>query len=383
MRALRARFGATASADRRSRRVRMRRGAGKAGLLPRRRGLPVPVAGVDEILERRFHHAAFVVELDSDSLLEDVLADYLAVALYRLDALTLIGEAAFEFNVGCVLIPEAAFQAAAHAGEARRIEGEALLARHLDRYRVEVAQPRRAAKLAAAGPDSAGDLGLVAGADLLHLDPHAQGIGEVADEFAEIHPAFGDEVEYYLAAVEGVFGVYQLHRQAPFADPFDAQAAGPLLLQEVVLLDIEIDGRRDAADALETRQVERGGGLVRFDHDGADTLSDFRFDKHTVAAAQVEISGEVIVEMAAWLEGDGGHFGKWPVSFERIDFARHLISSQSRRGVHPVLLGLQPRIRHRIHGIAGSQRAVHAGQDGIEGHSARKLGDPSRISGAV
>src|SRR5581483_3835387 len=159
MRALRARFGATVSAW-------TRKPEGEAGLLPRGRGLAVGVAGVDEILERRFHHAAFVVELDGDGLLEDVLADYLAVALYRLDALALIGEAALQFNVGCVFVPEAAFQAAAHAGEARGIEGEPLLARHLDRYRIEVAKPRRAAKLAAARPDSAGDLGLVAGAYL-------------------------------------------------------------------------------------------------------------------------------------------------------------------------------------------------------------------------
>src|SRR5262245_40373046 len=89
---------------------------------------------------------------------------------------------ALEPQVRFVLVAQATLEPPAHAGELRRIEREVLLLGHLDRDRVEFPQPRRAAKLAATRADRAHELGFVAGADLLHLDPHAQLLGDVTHQ---------------------------------------------------------------------------------------------------------------------------------------------------------------------------------------------------------
>src|SRR5881392_2519933 len=77
------------------------------------------------------------------------------------------------FAVG-QLVAQAAFQPAALAGELRRIETELLLLGHLDRDRLERAQPGRAAERAAARTVAAEHLGFVADADLSHLDAHPE-----------------------------------------------------------------------------------------------------------------------------------------------------------------------------------------------------------------
>src|SRR5208282_6271347 len=98
--------------------------------------------------------------LNQDGLLQDVQAHHLAVAFDRLHVLALVGQAALQIDVGRIFVLEAALETAAHAGQPRRIERQALLARHLDRDRIEIPQPRRAAQFAAAWTDAASDLGL-------------------------------------------------------------------------------------------------------------------------------------------------------------------------------------------------------------------------------
>ena len=74
-----------------------------------------------------------------------------------------------------------------------------LLLGHLHRHGLELAQPARAAELAAARADAAEQLGLVARADLLHLDARVQRLRQVAHQLAEVDAALGAEVEDHLA----------------------------------------------------------------------------------------------------------------------------------------------------------------------------------------
>src|SRR5208283_1693855 len=110
-----------------------------------------------------------------------------------------------------------------------------------------------AAQLASAGTYPARDFGLIARANLFHLDANPQRVGEIADQVAEIHAALGDEIKSDLASVEGVVGADQLHLDSPLADPLDAEPARMRLAREVFLLEVEIVARSDPDDRTQLR----------------------------------------------------------------------------------------------------------------------------------
>ena len=56
------------------------------------------------------------------------------------------------------------------------------------------------------GPTPPMQLGLVAVADLLHLDARVQGLRQVAHQIAEVDALLGEEVEDHLRAVEDALG---------------------------------------------------------------------------------------------------------------------------------------------------------------------------------
>src|SRR5262249_46895408 len=112
------------------------------------------------------------------------------------------------------LVAKTAFQPAAEARELRRVEAEVLLLGHLDRHRLERVEERGAAERAAAGAVAAVHLGLVAHADLAHLDARAEFGGELADQLAEIDAAVGGEIENQLRAVERLLHARELHAEA-------------------------------------------------------------------------------------------------------------------------------------------------------------------------
>src|SRR6185436_16040477 len=109
----------------------------------------------DQIVQRRLDQRAVVAATDDDGLAEHVVARDDAVALDALDGRVDLRERAAELDVRLVLVAEAALEAPAHPRELRRVERQALLLRHLDRDRLELLQPRRAAQLPPAGPDAA------------------------------------------------------------------------------------------------------------------------------------------------------------------------------------------------------------------------------------
>ena len=73
-------------------------------------------------------------------------------------------------EIGIVLVGQAAHQAAAGAGDLRRIERKVLVLRELQRDRLDLAQPGGAAELAAAAADPTQEGRFIANADLSQLD---------------------------------------------------------------------------------------------------------------------------------------------------------------------------------------------------------------------
>ena len=84
----------------------------------------------------------------------------------------------------------------------------ALLLGHLDGNGLEVLQKAGAAEGLAADAEAADHLALVAHADLAQLDAGVEDAGQILDQFAEVHPAVGGEVEHDLGAVQRVLGFH-------------------------------------------------------------------------------------------------------------------------------------------------------------------------------
>ena len=70
---------------------------------------------------------------------------------------------------------------------------------------MEIFHIRGTAQFPAADTITADDLGFVAHADLFELNAHPQYFGQVLNQVAEIHPAFGRKVDQYLGRIKGIF----------------------------------------------------------------------------------------------------------------------------------------------------------------------------------
>src|SRR5450631_1510594 len=96
------------------------------------------------------------------------------------------GHAARGLDPAFELVGNAAFQAAALAGELRGVRGEALHLGHFDGHRVEALEPGRAAQRQAARADAADHLRLVPDSDRLHLDADLEPVADAALELASL-----------------------------------------------------------------------------------------------------------------------------------------------------------------------------------------------------
>src|SRR3954471_2210159 len=135
------------------------------------------------------------IEVDPDASAQHVEIANAADTLGRGHPLAHLGERRRGLDVGRVLVDEAALEPTAlprHLGGRHR---QVLVLGHLDRYRGELRQERRAAELAAARPDAAHHLGLVAHADLAQLDARVVASGQIADQIPEVDARLGGEIE--------------------------------------------------------------------------------------------------------------------------------------------------------------------------------------------
>ena len=205
------------------------------------------------------------------------------------------GECAAGVAVHVVFVHQAAFELGALPRQLLRVERQLLHACGVGGNARKVGYPRRAAQLASAGSDAAYAAGLLAGADLLHLDAYAEPVGENLYQFAEVDPLVGYVVEYGLDLVALILHVADLHVEAHVGGyltrgdhrlVFEGYGLLPALYVvglglAVYLLVFAVEGVEAHAPHLARHHVAR----ERYD---ADVVSGRGLDGHYVAAAQVE-----------------------------------------------------------------------------------------------
>src|SRR5437867_12794942 len=268
------------------------------------RGAP-PASGVgtadDQVVPGRLDLDVVLAPTDDHGLPQHVLPDDRAVALDRLDRRPDGRQRPLELDVGLVLVAQTALEPPAHAGELRGVERQSLLLRHPDRHRLELLQPRGAAQLAPARPDPARHFGLVARADLLHLDARAQQLAQLAPQVAEVGPLLAPEEEGDLARVEGRLGLDQLDREVPAAHQLERRPVVLPLALEVLVLAREVARVGLLDDALEGT-----GGRTRAGQgdDRAERGTALRLHQHPVVTDEDERTRIEVVDPAARPEAD-------------------------------------------------------------------------------
>ena len=103
---------------------------------------------------------------------------------------------------------------------------------------------------------------LVADANLSHLDPGVELLGESFHEFPEIDPVLGQIVEDQTLFSEQMFGIDELHLELVFPDErFAAQKLIPFLAVEICFDDMIVGGRFAEDRAALLLLTEIGAGL--------------------------------------------------------------------------------------------------------------------------
>ena len=159
-----------------------------------------------------------VLQAQGKLLLGRVVLHDLCRAKRRLDDGVLLGRALLEVAVRLELVAQAAHETAARAGDLVGVERQVLLLCHADGHGLKAAAKARAAQLLAAVAKASHERGLLAHADLAHVDALAQLAGEVAHELAEVDALVGREVADALLAAEQVLDGDGLHVQATLGD---------------------------------------------------------------------------------------------------------------------------------------------------------------------
>ena len=192
------------------------------------------------------HILTLTVKLDLQAAAQDVDGRHCAVARRRLDKGTDLRYSLDQILIRRLLIAQAAHQAAAGAGDLRRVERHGLHLRHLRRDGLKVVQKLAAAVRTAADADAAEHLRLVAHADLAQLDAVAEHGGEILDQLAEVNTPVGREEEHSLVALEAALDVHELHIQTMLGDFLLADLKRLFFAAAVDLLDAQVVLRSDA-----------------------------------------------------------------------------------------------------------------------------------------
>ena len=174
---------------------------------------------------------------------------------------------------------------------------------HLDRDGLEPLQPRPATEGAPAGAISAQQLGLVARADLTHVDPAVELRRELSHQLSEIDAGLGGERKHELRAVQLLLDLNQLLRQPALLDFHRAHPVG--LAFAMLLLQTSRDVLR--------RGGRRGSPCGQLWHRPSDGPI------RTVLAAR---HGDRLSRVEWWLEVDLGK-QKTMNAPDSIDFDAH------------------------------------------------------------
>src|SRR3990167_8794157 len=206
-----------------------------------------------------------------------------------------LGQPVAQLVVGGELVEQAALEPAAIAQEAAVGERHVLGLGHLHRDGIELLQVRGAAELPAAGADAVHQLRGVAGADLLHLDPRVELVGEVAHEITEVHALLRCE-GHPDAAAGGLDGhIHHLH-----LEPLRASHAlsgldrPPLALSPPApLAHLEVGGAAEHL-AVEAVAPELGQRAPRAAH-LAHGVAVSPLDDAEIADVEIRLSREIVL----------------------------------------------------------------------------------------
>ena len=149
------------------------------------------------------------------------------------------------------LIVEAAFQFGAHAREFLRIERDVLESGGIRTHTDEVLHPCGTAQFASARASTSDASSLLTRTDLLHLNPHVEGVGEHLDELSEIYTLVGNIIEYRLVAVALVFHVTDFHLQSKVFGYLSALNHGAVLSSLGLMVFVHVGWACYTIDALD------------------------------------------------------------------------------------------------------------------------------------
>ena len=187
--------------------------------------------------ENARHIVRLVLQVHLDLLAQQIDRENGAVPSRRLHKGADAGHIPDQVFIGLFLIAQAAHQPAAAAGDLGGIEREILHLGHFGGDGRKLVQEGAAAVGAAADPDPAEHLGLVAHADLAQLDAVVKNAREILDQLAEVHAPVGGEEEKRLVAVKAAFHVHKLHVQPVVLDLLLADDQRVLFAEAVLLVD--------------------------------------------------------------------------------------------------------------------------------------------------
>ena len=146
-----------------------------------------------------------------------------------------------------MLVPQAAHQAAAGAGDLRGVErGEPLVLGGTRLDRAQFGEPRGGAELASATANAIEPAGLVAHADVPHVHARRETPLKPPHEFAKVHAIFGGEKTGELAAVPLPLGVADLEVELQFAGNLNGRLTHSVLVGAEAYGAIHFLRRREA-----------------------------------------------------------------------------------------------------------------------------------------
>ena len=173
------------------------------------------------------------------------------LAKRRIDERLLFGRTALKVLVRLELITQTAHQAAANAADLGRVERQVLLFCHANRDGLKLSAKARATELLAALGIAAHQAGLVAHADLAHVDANMQRRGQILDELAKIDALLGRKVEHGLLAAKQVLDAHRLHLEVELLDQTAEVDHGLVALDGQVVGKLQVDVARHAQHGLE------------------------------------------------------------------------------------------------------------------------------------
>ena len=218
------------------------------------------------------------------------------------------GQPARSLDILVNLKVHAAFQLGALSGQLLGVEREVLEAGGSCGDAGEVLHPGGAAELTATRSEASDASGLLARADLLHLDAHVEGLGQHLDELTEVHTAVGDVVEDGFQPIALIFHVADFHLESQFLGNLSAADHGIVFAGLGFLELLHVHGAGLAVDTLELlgilgrcalhlQQDELAGEGHR-----SDIMSGRCLYGHDVAFLQRQMVGVMVIPLSGVLE---------------------------------------------------------------------------------